>query len=364
MLLVTPRRIIALTISAALIAGGAVASVGVQSYVSAREEAFDARRNARLTSQSLNTLISRQEALVAASVRDALAAVAESEGKTFNSDAAVAVTSATEDLAAALDLSIRDIAVALDSIAAAEADFEDLLLWPPHALISLNESLVEVDRGALEEEFKALEQRLDELAEARAAWQAEQDRIAAEKAAAEEAARQAAARRAAAKSAGSTLSPSGGQTAPNETVITDPPVTGYDAEGVMRSYAGYPFNMQWPADLCDEGYLCGVTSLGAATPTVYLDSDLREYYASAGGQYVLIHEAVHVRQWYRYKSISALIAASLAATGFPPEQYIAAVERMADCATKFKTNYGYMAYSPGACTEAEMNEAETYWTFG
>lgn len=366
--IVTPRFVTIATVSAMLIAGGAVSAVGVERYLDARELA-----ELRLAQLDSSVAAADQRALDIAAEAESLAqtgqsALTEAAGKTLDSKAIDAVTAAIAVVAQTAP-EVANSAAILDAHSEAVHDeFANRLWWPPAASELVSTVDTTLDLSTWDTAKDALALALEQLAQARAAWQAEQDRIAAEKAAAEAAAAAAAAR-AAARAAASSLSESGGSTAPGNVQITTPPVAGYDAEGVLRGYANVAFNFVWEPGLCAANSICGTTWLSdGVQPTVTLDSNVREYYASSAGQYVIVHEAAHVRQGYRYSSLSQLFSASISVVPIPPEvaargqTYVSkyAVEWMADCATIVKLGYSLGTYT-ASCTPAQLAEAATYW---
>ncbi|MGV1035000.1 MAG: hypothetical protein ACOYBP_07270 [Microbacteriaceae bacterium] len=342
-----PRLIAVGTVATMVAAAAAVGSVGVQSYLSARAQAEMSRDVTAAVVDSTSERITTLQSQAAASVTAANQAIAEADGKTLDG-AAQAEVSAAE---AALTTAASNLTSQVDSVHAswqqASDSFEQHLWWPPAAQAGLQTALAH-------------------LATARAAWQAEQDRIAAEKAAAEAAAKAAAARRAAASS----ISASGGNTAPNAPTlqVANTPVQTVTVHAVQAYLSGLmssAFSLVWNPSLCAVNTICGTTTLSSSAPVITLDTDLRDYYTGTNaGTYVLVHEAAHARSWYRYGSTAALIAASVAITGIPDNGGRAAVERMADCATVVKVGmiiptYTYLQST--TCTPAELAEAATYW---
>lgn len=214
--------------------------------------------------------------------------------------------------------------------------------------------------------------------DAQMAWQAEQDRIAAEKAAAEaEAAAQAAAARAAARNAAakSSLSESGGGTAPSAPA---PPATppapaqaGFNIEAYVLALAPNSF-ISWVPDLCIQFYVCGRAWVGGtqATPVrIELDPNKREIYGNEVGISVLVHEAAHARQWATYggKILDESLAQApqfAAPVGSTQEEMWnagkRAVEYMADCATIGKLGYSTGAYT-ASCTPDQISRIAGIW---
>lgn len=341
-----------------LLAGGAMSVVGVQSYLDSRHAAQAAFAQLTDDVAAADTGAADVSTEAVTLVSTAQTTLAEADGKTLDGVAQGAVRAAVS----VLESTVPEIQAEANAIAeqatALQASFDELLLWPPNASEKVKAVGSTLDLTLWETAKESLNLALKQLEAARAAWQAEQDRIATEEAAA-------AAARAAARASSSTLSESGGSTAPSAVQITDPAVDGYDAESVLRSYANASLGFVWQSGLCKPNTLCGTTRLAdGVQPLVTLDSNVREYYATNAGQYVIVHEAAHVRQGYRYSTLSELFAASLAATGFAAGQERAAVERLADCATYVRigmvvSTFTYLQGS--SCTASELAEAATYW---
>lgn len=361
-----PRLIAIGTVVTMVAAAAAVGSVGVQSYLSARARAEMSRDVTAAVVDSTGERITALQSQTAASATAANQALAEADGKTLDG-AAQAEVSAAE---AALTTAAGNLTGQVDGVQAswqqASDSFDEQLWWPPAAQASLTEVSWLLDTTELDAAQAGLQTALTHLATARAAWQAEQDRIAAEKAAAEAAAKAAAARRAAASS----ISASGGNTAPNAPAlqVADTPVQAVTVDAVQSYLSGLvssAFSLVWNPSLCTVNTICGTTTLSRSAPVITLDTDLRDYYTSTdAGTYVLVHEAAHARSWYRYGSTAALIAASVAVTGIPDNGGRNAVERMADCATLVKVGMIIQTFTylqSTTCSATELAEAATYW---
>lgn len=362
---ITAKFVAAATVVAMIGAGAAVSSVGVESYLGARSTAYASLEAAQSNISASDTRYGELRAEIANLVTAAQQAVTDASGKTADSTGQEAVNAAIQSLSNA-DAALLNVHA--DFIARwqrAQAAFAANLWWPPTADETVRSTPTELDASAVDSAKHQLTQALGTLSAARAAWQAEQDRIAAEQAAAEAAARAAAARRAAASS----ISSSGGKTAPNApTLSTDTAPPAPVSVETVESFLGNLVSgasVVWNADLCQPGTICGTTTLSSSAPVITLDTDLRDYYlGTSPGRYVLVHEAAHARSWYRYGSTSALIAASVAVTGIPDNGGRAAVERMADCATVVKAGMVIptFTYLQGTtCSPAELAEAATYW---
>jgi hypothetical protein len=215
---------------------------------------------------------------------------------------------------------------------------------------------------------------------AQANWQQEQDRIAAELAAAEAAA--AAERLARAKriSSVSTLTDDGGKTAPSNP--SPPPadeqiplIAGASVSDNRAFIEAYILELapnsfiNWVARMCDGYYACGLAYVGGAFDTpvrIELDSQLENVYVNVIGVTVLVHEAAHARQWFKYggELISAMeaLTASVPASSRWPNGVSGtnAVEYMADCMTIQKLGYSTGAYTR-SCTPEQLEAAATIW---
>jgi hypothetical protein len=215
---------------------------------------------------------------------------------------------------------------------------------------------------------------------AQANWQQEQDRIAAELAAAEAAA--AAERLARAKriSSVSTLTDDGGKTAPSNP--SPPPadeqiplIAGASVSNNRAFIEAYVLELapnsfiNWVARMCDGYYACGLAYVGGAFDNpvrIELDSQLENVYVNVIGVTVLVHEAAHARQWFKYggELISAMeaLTASVPASSRWPNGVSGtnAVEYMADCMTIQKLGYSTGAYTR-SCTPEQLEAAATIW---
>ncbi len=215
---------------------------------------------------------------------------------------------------------------------------------------------------------------------AQANWQQEQDRIAAELAAAEAAA--AAERLARAKriSTVSTLTDDGGKTAPSNPspppadeqipLIAGASVSDNRAfiEAYVLALAPNSF-INWVARMCDGYYACGLAYVGGAFDNpvrIELDSQLENVYVNVIGVTVLVHEAAHARQWFKYggeliSAMEALTASVPPSTRWPSGvSGTNAVEYMADCMTIQKLGYSTGAYTR-TCTPEQLAAAATIW---
>jgi hypothetical protein len=250
------------------------------------------------------------------------------------------------------------------------------LLWPYGQQLRAEEVEASNTTGVdvLVKAVMALGEGIQTVQGSQTAWQAEQDRIAAEQAAAAEqeaaaAAQAAAAARRAAQA--QTLEQTGGSTtptapAPPASAAAAAPVTqGFNAEAYVAALAPNSY-VVWEDGMCVREfgvnvYLCGYATVnlnGSSTDRVpiTLDSSLRDRYSNSVGVSVLVHEAAHARQWWKYGPaiMTAYNALVPNVTGSMP------VEWMADCATIVKLGYSTGAYTQ-SCTPEQLAEAATLW---
>jgi hypothetical protein len=220
----------------------------------------------------------------------------------------------------------------------------------------------------------ALGEKISSVQVAQALWKEEQEEIAAEKVAAAEAAAEAAEaaeeaeRLARAKTITpvSTLTDSGGSTAPSapappaQEVVVAPVQDGQNLAFITSYIAALAPNsfISWVPGLCDGYYVCGRAWVGGVNSTpvrIELDPALYDIYVNTVGISVLVHEAAHARQWFKYGS--NIITANEVYTGLVGT---IAVERMADCATIVKLGYSTNVYTSN-CTPSELEAAATIW---
>jgi hypothetical protein len=220
--------------------------------------------------------------------------------------------------------------------------------------------------GKIVVQIVSLGEKINSVQVAQALWQEQQEEISAEKAqaeAAEEAERLA---RAKTITPVSTLTDSGGSTAPSapappaqEVVVAE--VQGGENLAFITSYiAALAPNsfISWVPSLCDGYYVCGRAWVGGVNSTpvrIELDPALYDIYVNTVGISVLVHEAAHARQWFKYGS--NIITANEVYTGLVGT---IAVERMADCATIVKLGYSTNVYTSN-CTPSELEAAATIW---
>ena len=247
------------------------------------------------------------------------------------------------------------------------------VLWP-YGQEQRAQAIQDTDSTSVESLVKtvmALGQGIQDVQAAQTAWQAEQDRIAAEKAAAEAAAaaQAAAAARRAAQS--QTLEQTGGSTTPTAPA---PPVTaaaaapvsqGFNVDAYVTALAPNSY-IVWEDGMCASEfgpnvYVCGYATVNLRGSNldrvpITLDSSLTDRYANSVGISVLVHEAAHAKQWLKYgpSIMTAYNALVPGQTGSMP------VEWIADCATIVKLGYSTGAYTR-SCTAEQLAEAATLW---
>lgn len=218
-------------------------------------------------------------------------------------------------------------------------------------------------------QITALGGKITMVQTAQASFEQEMERLAEEEAAAQaaEAAERLARERTIAST--STLTDTGGSTAPSapapppvtEAVLVAPVAPGETNRQFITSYiAALAPNsfISWVPGLCDGYYVCGRAWVGGVNTTpvrIELDPALEEIYRNTVGLSVLVHEAAHARQWFKYGS--NIIPANEAYTGLVGAP---AVEYMADCATIVKLGYSTNVYTP-SCRQSELDAAATIW---
>jgi hypothetical protein len=230
---------------------------------------------------------------------------------------------------------------------------------------SVNDA-VSSDWGKIVVQVVSLGEKITSVQVAQALWKQEQEEVAAEKAeaeAAEEADRLARARTI---TPTSTLTDSGGSTAPSapappaQEVVVAPVQDGQNLAYITSYIAALAPNsfISWVPSLCDGYYVCGRAWVGGVNSTpvrIELDPALYDIYVNTVGISVLVHEAAHARQWFKYGS--NIITANEGYTGLVGT---IAVERMADCATIVKLGYSTNVYT-SSCTPSELEAAATIW---
>jgi hypothetical protein len=217
----------------------------------------------------------------------------------------------------------------------------------------------------------ALGTGIQEVQTAQAAWQAEQDRVAAEQAAAEAAAAAQAAAAARRAAQAQSLQQSGGETAPTAPVA---PIDNYWTTQIISESDIAPYvqalaansTLVWIPGECTRIFGPNTYACGYATVNMYgtssdivpitLDSSLTQHYTTRIGLAVLVHEAAHAKQWLKYgpSIMTAYNALVPGQTGRFPAEW------MADCATIVKLGYSTGAYTQ-TCTAEQLAEAATLW---
>lgn len=330
-------------------------SIGLDQYLRARDAALGALQSTmHIVEGNAAAALDVRTAGFRLSER-ARAALSEAAGHTLDARAESHVGSALSDLLHRT--SVLSERAGNDAAAARSARpaFDAQLWWPPAAQSTEALPLAHLDLSDWNGAVAELNRALNELSSARQAWQAEQDRIAAEQRAAE------LARESASPRSSGRISGAGGEGVrlPESSTPADSSASSLDQ--IAAELLGYEarLSVNWSTGACNPGIICGITSLGNAQPVVTLDPNVGSAYLSYAGTYVLVHEAAHARSWYRYGSYAALEAAStsLMTNGFSGKP---AVEWMADCATIVRIGYSMGTYT-SSCTADQLAEAATYW---
>lgn len=212
----------------------------------------------------------------------------------------------------------------------------------------------------------SLGEKISSVQVAQALWKDKQEVISAEKVAAEAAEEADRLARAKTITPVSTLTDSGGSTAPSapappaQEVVVAPVEDGQNLAYITSYIAALAPNsfISWVPSLCDGYYVCGRAWVGGVNSTpvrIELDPALYDIYVNTVGISVLVHEAAHARQWLKYGS--NIITANEVYTGLVGT---IAVERMADCATIVKLSYSTNVYT-SSCTPSELEAAATIW---
>jgi hypothetical protein len=272
-----------------------------------------------------------------------------SRGKTLDEAAREQLTSAIAAAKANFAVQAELNSQLAELIRATQADLKENLRWPPNALESAQrlDQATGADADSLLLSVSALGVAIKAVQDAQAAWQAEQDRLAAEKAAAEAAA-------AAAEAARRKATPPSIPAAPSSSL---PTVPGFNVEGYILALAPNAY-VSWVPSLCDAYYLCGRAWIGGTNTTpvkIELDPAKADLYSNRVGRAILVHEAAHARQWLAYGTgITQTSEAQSGLSGTP------AIEYMADCATIVKIGYSGGAYTL-SCTDAQKNAIVGIW---
>lgn len=365
---VTPRSIVAATAVASLVVVGTLGSIGVQSYFHAQESA--ANEMEALTSEITSSVkeLSSNSGAIHETLAEAQATLDASNGKTLDNTARDELNAAIAEAHAELDDAEARASELEQKLAQAQRNFEDKLLWPPDAeavVEQLHEQNLELD-GKLDALMTRVAEARTAVGEAQSAWQAEQDRIAAEaaKAAAEAAAKAAQAAAVRVKQAGPPAAPSV-QPAPPANAVTSFNAIAFLRQLVTESQASIVVG---PLSWCPPNSLCGQASFGYGLPyiTILGANGVPVNYDSAGGRYVLVHEAAHIRQYYYQGDLTAMLskAPPVPSTWTRPVSHWP-IEYMADCSTQVKTGFvgTYVTRDAqlSSCTPEQLTEAARVW---
>ena len=367
------QMIAALAVSAVLI--GSTASWGSRVYVETRASAQQQTQQVISAGEEQITALTERSADLELAISNATTILNDSSGKVLDENARQVLEKSISTAQAALVANKKTVAklkTQLKSLSTSDV-WEELLPTLKRDRAENSITINKKDVETLANNVIALGQGIQAVQATQAAWQAEQDRIAAEKAAAEAAAAAQAAAAARRAAQAKTLEQTGGSTTPTAPAppANESPVTAnFDAAAYIRALAPNA-NVIWRSGVCEEVlgyvvYLCGFAVInlnGVSTDpvNVYLDSTLTERYANETGLTVLVHEAAHARQFWNYgpSMLPNPTTAPLELGGRFP------VEFMADCAT-----IAYLGRSTGAysgaqgfptCNSAQIAEASRIW---
>lgn len=366
---VTPKSVIAATIVVSLVGAGAIVSIGADSYVHSREQAQVAMESAKRSALRSDVTAAETIAQAGAAISAGDAVLASSEGKTLDNTARTELGETLDTAKQQLhELTVQSTRID-DQLATAELAFNEQLVWPPTAEATahrLHDSIGDLS-GPLLVTLAKLAKQSDAVTAAQTAWQAEQERIAAEaaaKAAAEAAAQAAKAAAARIKQAGPPAAPSV-QPAPPANAVTTFNAVVFLRQLVTESQANIVVG---PISWCPANSLCGQASFGSALPfiTILGANGVPANYDSAGGRYVLVHEAAHIRQFYYQGDLTAMLnkAPPVPSTWTRPASHWP-IEYMADCSTQYKTGfvgtYTTRDARLSSCTTEQLTEAAKVW---
>lgn len=388
---ISPKAVIAATVASCVAVAAVVGGMGYQAYDKVRVEAVAefARANVLATEEvdTLDALLTDAESQITL----ARELFANSEGKTLDNTARDALAASILAANTAIKRAQTDANSVNQLFLDADETFNEQLIWPENALtfaLSLSQQAYSLTED-IESELRNIAEHSVAVQIAMAAWQAEQDRLAAEAAAkaAEEAAKAAAEAAKAAEDrmaktptipSGSTLTPTGGATAPSAPAAPPSAVTqqhiagvpsGFTPDSFMASFSrGVAYFVDYTPGLCDGVYVCGRTWVAdGATPVIELDSnpDVMAIYGTDIGKYVLVHEVAHVLQYYSYgqtvegmRNKTSTIATKSGRVGDD------AIEYMADCSTIVRLRYALSPvkwpYTSG-CLAEEYDAARLIW---
>jgi len=371
---VTPRRIVIATIVACALILSVFTGLGYQRYSQVRDDARGALQSAIVTGHDKLAAFAEQKIAVDQALVNAEKVVTDSAGKTLDDVARHALMAEISRVRTSEKDNILHSQKFANDLALAEEKPTNSYFWPPAFLAVAKGLSDQASADTLTRLVESLGQKIRAVQVAQAAWQTEQDRIAAaaaeeaqaaaEKAAAAEAARLAAPRKI---SSVSTITDSGGATAPSAPAPPSAPVApvvGFDIEAYVLALAPNAF-ISWVPSLCSGYYVCGRTWVGGASSNqaqIELDPALKDIYPNHVGISVLVHESAHARQWNYYGSIAAMKSGSLALTGgvSPSDDGTASVEYMADCATIGKLGYSTGTYT-SSCTPEQLAAVAKIW---
>jgi len=363
------RLVVTATVTACAIVVSGMGFMGYQSYAAVQSEAQTSMQLAIADGREQLSLDTEQQGAVDIAVANAEQLLTESTGKTLDEVARESLRTDISTARASLSQQGQRSQQFAATLERAVQKSADVVLWPPDQ-IAAAKALTDqaaVDVGQLSRIVESLGKSMRAVQQAQGAWQAEQDRLAAVAAtAAAEAAAQAAADAAARLAAPrnipsvSTITESGGSTAPSAPVapaVPQAPVAGFDIEAYVYGLAPNAY-ISWVVALCDGYYVCGRAWVGGVNSTpvkIELDPALKDIYANHTGISVLVHEAAHARQWFYYGS--DIIPANERLTGLSGAP---AVEYMADCATIGKLGYSTGTYT-NSCTADQLAAAALIW---
>jgi hypothetical protein len=364
-MLIKPWHIIVATVTASVVAVTGVGAVGVDEFRSSQTEAIELAQGSLSDAQERIDEAAARIADLELAISNAQDILDGSQGKTLDEQA-------REDLDKEIAASQKTLKQEKEQLFSLKQTVRTLaaldingFFWPGNVKDTATavSSAEGADTTKIITKVSGIGDRIKAVQSAQATWQAEQDRVAAEKAAAEAAA-EAAKRMAAPRkiSQTSTLTDDGGATAPsapappaNSAAVE--PVLGFSVESYVLALAPNSY-IEWVDDLCSGYYVCGRAWVGGVNTTpvrIELDGLLREIYSNPIGISVLVHEAAHARQWWNYGAdIITTSEQQSGLTGVP------AVEYMADCATIGKLGYSTGAYT-SSCSPDQLASISGIW---
>ncbi|MDH6277212.1 type II secretory pathway pseudopilin PulG [Aurantimicrobium minutum] len=369
----TPRvqMIAALAVSTVLVASTAVV-VGTN-FVSTQQSAQAQVIDTIATGNERVQALTERAADLELAIKNAQTILTDSSGKVLDDASRQTLEKSIVQAQKTLKIQKAELVKLKASVSSLKTAAPLDLLWPYGQQVRAEEVQASDTTSveALVKAVMALGTGIQNVQTAQSAWQAEQDRIAAEQAAAEAAAAAQAAAAARRAAQAQSLEQTGGSTTPT---APSPPVTaaaaapvsqGFSAEAYVTALAPNSY-VVWENGMCARQfganvYLCGYATVnlnGSNTDRVpiTLDSSLTERYSNSVGVSVLVHEAAHARQWWKYgpSIMTAYNALVPGQTGSMP------VEWMADCATIVKLGYSTGSYTRN-CTAEQLAEAATLW---